>query len=251
MRKWLTDKVVIVAGAGGIGDGLAQRYAAEGACVVLGDLDGDRARSVAAAIGDRAVGTMLDGADDASVGAIVALALSTFGGLHGFHANFCYFGDESSPRCLESDIANHDEMVRVNQRGYLLCARHAVPAMIECGGGSMLFTSSGSASQGSGTYMSYGMVKAATHALMRNIASRYGPQGIRANVIAPGVILHPKLAAAMPEAGREQARADMAIKTRFGTPDDIAAMGAFLLSDEAGYISGQVIAVDGGITMRG
>lgn len=254
MAGLLQDKVVIVAGAGGIGDVLAQVYAAAGASVVLGDLDEARAKAVAAEIeaaGGRATGTMLDGGDDASIGAIVALAVSTYGALHGFHANYAYFGDASTSMTgLDLDLDVHDEMVRINLRGYLLCARHAVPAMIESGGGSIVFTSSGEAHQSSGVRFTYGMVKAGIHSLMRNTAVRYGPKGIRANVIAPGLILHDKMKAQMPVAMQEHVRGMAAVKRRLGEPEDIAHMGAFLLSDDAGYVTGQVVAVDGGATMR-
>jgi len=95
----------------------------------------------------------------------------------------------------------------------------------------------------------YAMSKAAILPLMRHVASRFGPQGIRANAIAPGVILHPRISAAMPEAVKADFARDTALG-RLGTPDDIAAVGALLLSDEGGFITGQVYAVDGGGFMR-
>jgi NAD(P)-dependent dehydrogenase (short-subunit alcohol dehydrogenase family) len=249
----LTGKVVMVVGAGGIGDELARRYAAEGASVVLGDLDADRAVRVAGEIvgaGGRAMGSALDGADDASIADALALTRATYGRLDGMHVNFARFAPDQSDVGLEFDIASHDEMVRVNIRGYLLCARHGVPAMIDGGGGSLVFTSSGAAHSQSGVRFSYGMCKAAIHSLMRNIAVRYGPQGVRANVIAPGLIAHPKMVANMPPGLETFVKTQAPIRSRFGRSADIAAMGAFLLSDDAGYVTGQVISVDGGLTMR-
>ena len=249
----LEGKVIIVAGGGGIGDALARRYARDGACVVLGDLDADRAGRIAAAIDaseGRVVSTGLDGSDDASVEAIVALTKAKFGKLTGFHANFATFVDGQSLDGVDLPLEVYDEAMRVNARGFFLCSRHAIPAMVTGGGGSLVYTSSIESYTGSPIRFAYAMSKAAVHALMRNVATRYGPDGIRANVIAPGLIMHPSLSAKLPEEAKASARARAAIKSRFGLPEDIAAMGSFLLSDDAAYVTGQVIAVDGGITMR-
>lgn len=254
MMGRLEGKVIAVAGAGGIGNELARRYAAEGAAVVLGDMDGALARAVAgeiAATGATAVGTDLDGADDGSVAALVALAVGRFGGLDGFHANYASFVDGAiEADAVDVPLAAYDEAMRVNARGYLLCTRHAVPAMLERGGGSMIYTSSGAVYIGEQTRVAYAMAKLAIHALMRHVTTTFGPRGIRANVIAPGVISHPRFEEVMPEDIREGFKAATAIKSRLGRPGDIAAMGALLMADEGSYITGQVLSVDGGNTMR-
>ena len=85
---------------------------------------------------------------------------------------------------------------------------------------------------------------------MRHVATRFGPQGVRANTIAPALTLHPRIEALVPPQMIEWARAAAKIKSRVGRPDDIAAMGALLLSDDGSYITGQVISIDGGTTMR-
>jgi NAD(P)-dependent dehydrogenase (short-subunit alcohol dehydrogenase family) len=139
--------------------------------------------------------------------------------------------------------------MRVNARGFFLCTRHAVPAMLARGGGSMLYTSSGAAFMGEQVRVAYAMSKVAAHALMRHIANRFGPSGIRANVIAPGVIAHPRFDAMISAELAEQMKAQVAMR-RLGRPTDIAAMSALLMSDEGSYITGQVISVDGGISMR-
>src|SRR5262245_45196430 len=193
MGSILQDKVIVVAGCGGIGDGLVERYANEGAFVVAGDLDEERAGAVAARVdpsAERVIATALDGGDEESIAAIVRTATTRFGRLDGFHANYAYFGSGMEDDGLEIPIEILDESLRVNSRGFFLCARHAVRAMTEGGGGSIVFTSSTDAHQGAPFRVAYQMSKASTHALMRHVAKRYGRYGIRANVITPGLVVH-------------------------------------------------------------
>ena len=254
MQGRLKGKVIVVAGAGGIGDELARRYASEGASVLLGDIDGTAAKTAAERIvggGGSAIGIEMDGADDDSIRSAVNLAVSTLGGLDGFHANFASFRDgQSGEDAVGLPLDIYDEVMRVNARGFLLCTRHAVPAMIARGGGSMVYTSSGAAYMGETVRVAYAMSKSAVHALMRHVARRFGPAGIRANVIAPGVISHPRFEAVISPEIANAFKLATAIKTRLGSPVDIAAMGALLMSDEGSYITGQVISVDGGNLMR-
>ena len=139
--------------------------------------------------------------------------------------------------------------MRVNARGFVLCTRHAIAAMLRRGGGSMLYTSSGAAFMAEKVRVAYAMSKVAGHALMRHVANRFGPNGIRANVIAPGVIAHPRFDAIIPRDLAEQMTMQVAMR-RLGRPPDIAALSALLMSDEGSYITGQVISVDGGTSMR-
>jgi NAD(P)-dependent dehydrogenase (short-subunit alcohol dehydrogenase family) len=254
MQNRLRNKVIVIAGAGGIGNGLAHRYAQEGASVVLGDIDGEVAQKAVdeiVAAGGSALGVALDGADDASIKHAVGLAIAKFGGLDGFHANFASFKDgESGADILDMPMEIYDEVMRVNARGFVLCTRHALPAMINRGGGAMIYTSSGAAYVGETVRLAYGMSKTAGHALMRHVAQKFGPQGIRANVIAPGVITHSRFDAVMPKELVEEFKRGTPIRSRLGVPNDIAAVGALLMSDDGSYITGQVISVDGGKTMR-
>ena len=253
MSDRLKGKVIVVAGAGGIGDELARRYASEGAAVLIGDIDAEHAQAVAAYIselGHTAFGLGLDGSDDESVGRAVETAVSRFGGLDGFHANFATFmpGDDNDVLGLSLD--DYDKVMAVNARGFVLCTRHALPPMLARGGGSIVYTTSGAAYIGEPTRLAYAMSKSAVHALVRHVARRFGPDGIRANAIAPGVIAHPRLEALLPPEARKGFQEATALKTRLGTSGDIAAMGALLMADEGAYITGQVIGVDGGNLMR-
>jgi NAD(P)-dependent dehydrogenase (short-subunit alcohol dehydrogenase family) len=251
----LENKVVIVAGLGGIGNGLARRYADEGALLVIGDLDAELGPRIAAELdpsGERVHGVALDGADEDSVRSTVDLAVGTFGRLDGIHLNFTNAADAYLPGgVVDLPLEAFDEVMRVNTRGFVICAKHAIPPMIESGGGSIVFTASIDAYSGASTRVSYQMSKAAELALMRHIARKYGPKGIRANAIAPGLIWHYKFDEnPMPDGIVDQTRARQMIKSRFGRPDDIAAMGALLLSDDGSFITAQTISVDGGVTFR-
>jgi NAD(P)-dependent dehydrogenase (short-subunit alcohol dehydrogenase family) len=254
MKQMLAGKVILVAGAGGIGGGLARRYAAEGARVVLGDLNLDSAREVIGEIqrekGD-ATAIYLDGADENSVSAAMAVCRNTYGGLDGLHANFAYLADNNPEfGILDLPLEIYDKTQRVNARGFYLCTRAALPLMIERGGGSIVYTSSAAANAKSSAQVAYAMSKAAGQALMRHVATRFGPQGVRANTIAPALTLHSRIESMVPPQMIDWARAAAVIKSRVGRPADIAAMGALLMSDDGSYITGQVISIDGGTTMR-
>ncbi len=255
MAGLLENKVVIVAGLGGIGNGLARRYADEGALLVIGDLDAELASRVAAEIdpsAQRVRGVPLDGAEEGSVVSSVKLAVEAFGRLDGMHVNFTNAADAYLPGgVVDLPLEAFDEVMRVNTRGFVICSKHAIPAMIDSGGGSIVFTASIDAYSGASTRVSYQMSKAAELALMRHIARKYGPKGIRCNAIAPGLIWHYKFDEnPMPDGIVDQTRARQMIKSRFGKPDDIAALGALLLSDDGSFITAQTISVDGGVTFR-
>lgn len=253
MRR-LEEKVVLVAGAGGIGSELARRYAQEGAAVVLGDVDETHAIAAAGEIeaaGGRAVGLRLDGGDEDSIAAAVETCLNRFGGLDGLHANFATFADGNDRiGILELPMDVYDETVRINQRGYVLCTKAALPPMIERGGGVILYTSSIGAYRTGPSRAAYAMTKAAGHALMRHVAERYGRKGIRANAVAPGTIMHDRLERELPQEMKDRMLAIMPLRARLGKPQDIAGVSALLMSDEGAFITGQVICIDGGVTMR-
>jgi NAD(P)-dependent dehydrogenase (short-subunit alcohol dehydrogenase family) len=251
MRR-LDSKVILVAGAGSIGNELARRYAREGAAVVVGDIDEGVAQEVVEEIrgaGGEATATRLDGSDAESVQAAVALAVGAYGGLDGLHANFACFPESTTgTNVTDVPLELYDLTMNVNVRGHFLCTRFALPAILARGGGAILYTSSGAAMTGSAFRVAYGMSKAAGQSLMRHVATAFGPEGVRANSIAPGVI--EKHTGPLRAEVLEIARAKARINSRLGQPADIAGMSALLMSDEGSYITGQVISIDGGITMR-
>lgn len=250
----LHGKTVLVAGAGAIGNELACRYASEGAQVVLGDINFEVAKTTVESItahGGAAVAVRLDGADEQSIISAVRVCREAYGGLHGLHVNFANFGDGADDvGVMELSLPAYDETMRVNVRGFMLCTRHALPEIIARGGGAILYTSSVAAYRGEATRVAYAMGKAAILALMRHVATRHGRDGVRANAIAPGFIRRPNQEPVFNDKVMAWATGLAQIKSRIGRPQDIASMSALLMSDEGSFITGQVIAVDGGVTMR-
>ena len=252
--KRLKERVILVAGAGAIGSELARRYAQEGASVMVGDIDLESARGVAELIasdGGQASATQLDGSDEASIAAAVARCREHFGGLDGLHINFAFFEDnEVDEGVMELPLPVFDQVMQINMRGYFLCTRHALPEIIARGGGAILYTSSIAAYIAGPQRVGYAMSKSAVLALMRHVAARHGPDGVRANAIAPGYIKRPGQEDVFTPEMIERAAARAMIKSRIGEPQDIASLSALLMSDEGGFITGQSIAVDGGVTYR-
>ena len=250
--RGLKDKVAIVAGGGrGIGAATAMRLADEGAAIVVGDINEQWAKDSAQAIidkGGRAAGVHLDGTKAASQAAIVAAAHNLFGGLDIFHSNLAG-GTEGDVDALNCPEEVFDKSVAINLKSHVLATQAALPALIERGGGAMIYTSSGAASGASPWQVAYPMTKNGIHALARHVASKWGKEGVRANVICPGLIMTEAVAQHL----SDKQVADLERRTpspRLGHPDDIAAAVAFLASDDAGFVNGQVWHVNGGTQMR-
>ena len=250
--RGLSGKVGIVAGGGrGIGAATAKRLASEGAAVVIGDLMGDWAREVAEAInasGGKAIGVDLDGTSADSQAAIVAAAKAEFGGLDFYHSNLAG-GTEGDIDALNCPVEVLEKSFAINTKSHFLATQAALPAIIERGGGAMIYTSSGAASGGAPWQVAYPMTKNAIHALARHVAAKYGKQGIRANVICPGLVLTEAVKQHLTDEYVE--RGLKAIPhTRLGQPEDIAAAVTFLASEDGAWVNGQVWHVNGGAQMR-
>jgi NAD(P)-dependent dehydrogenase (short-subunit alcohol dehydrogenase family) len=243
--------VAIVTGAAsGIGAATARRLIAEGARVGIGDINGEGATLVAKELGDAAIGIQFDAGDTASVRQLVAATVERFGRLDILHNNAAIMAPDviaKDTNPVDIDFEIWDRTFAVNVRGYLAGCKYAIPHMLDQGKGAIINTASGSAVFGDLSSIAYGSSKAAIIAFTRYVATIYGKQGIRCNAINPGLIRS--------EGGKKNVygpmvdiMADNTLTPRLGEPEDIAATVAYLASDDAEFVTGAVIDVDGGIT---
>jgi NAD(P)-dependent dehydrogenase (short-subunit alcohol dehydrogenase family) len=246
------SSVVLVTGGGsGIGRATAKLAAARGSAVAVVDLHEAHARETADAItadGGRAVGLAVDVADDAAVAAAVEAAANQLGRLTGVvTAAGIFHGPDLAP-IEEVGISDFFRVLAVNLGGTFSAIHHSLPLLAD-GGGAIVTIASTAAIRGHGFGPGYTASKGGVDALTRLVATQGGPRGVRANCICPGGIDTPMTAGtfATPEA---VARAKRSIPLqRYGVPFDIAAVACFLLSDDAQYVTGQTVAVEGGSTI--
>lgn len=249
----LDSKVAIVTGAAsGIGAATARLLADRGAAVVVADLDGGKAERVAAEIAaaeGRAVAHQVDVAEEGAVVGMIAAAVDTYGGLDILHNNAAALGGASPG--LDMDVAQldvevWDRTMAVNLRGVMLGCKHAIPRMLERGGGVIVNTSSGSAQRGDLSIPAYAVSKGGVDTLTRYVAAQYGKRGIRCNAIAPGLILTHSVEFFGGEDYVNMLE-EHHLTPRVGQPEDIAHAVLYLVSDEASFVTGQIWNVDGGI----
>jgi NAD(P)-dependent dehydrogenase (short-subunit alcohol dehydrogenase family) len=247
MQDRLRDRAIMVIGAGsGIGAATVARLCREGARVCAADVNIAGARAVAARAGACAVA--IDIADEGAVRAAFAEAAALLGGLDGVHVNAAdlrtIFADSDAETL---DLATFDRTIAVNLRGHLLCTRAALPHLLASGRGAIVYTSSSASLAGEPERPSYAMSKSGLNALMRHVASRWGRQGLTANAVAPGFVMTDEMIAGgqVPPGFIDRTLA-AGRSPRLGRSEDIAAMVALLLSEDARWINGQVIHVNGG-----
>jgi NAD(P)-dependent dehydrogenase (short-subunit alcohol dehydrogenase family) len=255
MITGLRDKVIVFGGAGGIATATANILGRGGAKVVVGDVDpaaAERAVRAARDGGGDGVATTVDISNEDQVRSLIKLATSEYGAIHGLFnvaANVRPDWTARDTTAVDIDLDAWQRSIDVNMTGYLLTLRHALPVMIAGGGGSVVNTLSGAIHAGMHDKVAYSVTKAGLGSLTRHVASRYGKDGVRANGVAPGLVLTETAKLSLSPEYRESILA-MTPAARLGKPEDIGAMVAFLLSDLAEWITGQVISVDGGVTMR-
>jgi NAD(P)-dependent dehydrogenase (short-subunit alcohol dehydrogenase family) len=245
----LQNKVVVVTGAArGIGEAYAKGLAAEGASVVVADLNAAAGEQVAKQIeagGGTAMSVSCDVSSAESAAALVETVTAAYGGIDGLVNNAAIYGDMEFDLLITVDWDYYRKFMSVNMDGALVMTRAVYPAMQERGGGSIVNQSSTAAWVYSGFY---GLAKVGVNGLTQQLAHELGGRNIRVNAIAPGPTDTQATRTQAGDAAKEMVKS-FALK-RMGQPEDMVGACLFLLSDESSWVTGQIIAVDGGQTFR-
>ena len=248
----LEGRRAIVTGAGsGIGRAIARRFAAEGAHVMLADVDREAAVAVATELPGGAVAQRADVSSAEDVSGLVTAAVERWGGLDVMVNNAGVGRAGTMPETTEADW---DLQMAVNLKGTFLGMKYAIPAIRDSGGGSIINMSSIAALVGIPNRAAYTASKGGILSLTRAAAIDHIAEGVRINCIVPGTVETPwvdRITQAYPDP--EEARRDMQARQphgRFVTPEEIAAMAAYLAADESQSVVGGAMVVDGGVTAR-
>jgi NAD(P)-dependent dehydrogenase (short-subunit alcohol dehydrogenase family) len=252
MMQRFSGSVAVVTGAGrGLGRASAERLAGEGASVVVVDIDEANAQQVAQAIGNGSIAVQADVSSETDVQRYVDAALQTFGRIDHHHLNAGIFG--TFDPLPDVPFADFQRVIDVNVAGQFLGLRAAFRQYAAQGTtGAVVLTASIASLTGSADLLPYVTSKHAVVGLIHGAAMYGGPLGVRVNGVAPGIVPTDLFAAAGNTAGGANDMADRAKTTplrRAGQPEEIAAVAAFLLSDDASYMTGQVLSADGGASI--
>jgi NAD(P)-dependent dehydrogenase (short-subunit alcohol dehydrogenase family) len=252
MGERVKGKVAIVTGsASGIGQATAELLAAEGASVVVADMNEEGAEKVAAKIragGGNAVAQPTDVSQESDIRRMIARAVNEYGGLQILHNNAAMTAGHEHAQdmdLLTMTVDYWDRSFSVNLRGAMLAAKHGIPVMIAGGGGAIVNTSSNQSLAGDLSQFAYSAAKAGVNALTRSIATSYGRQGVRCNTVSPGHI-----ETASNKASVSAEMSDVIVSNnlipRAGRAEDLAQAVLYLVSDESSFVTGQLISIDGG-----
>jgi NAD(P)-dependent dehydrogenase (short-subunit alcohol dehydrogenase family) len=244
----LEGRVAIVTGsAGGLGLVTATMLAEAGARVVLADLPDSKLEAAADSVNEigTAAHTNVDISDEESVERLIAFALEAFGRLDIVVNNAARQGLLEDADVLSMSPETWDSVFAVNARGTMLMCKHALPALFESDGASIVNLGSGTASAGDDFASAYACSKGAIQTLTYYLATQYAQRGVRCNCVAPGLINTARLQASMPEPLRD-AVVESKLLGRLAEPSEVAEVVVFLASARSAFLTGQVVHVDGG-----
>jgi len=246
----LEGRVVVVTGAGqGLGRAYAHRIAADGAAVILADINEEKGKEVAAEIhesGGQARFERLDVGDPASCAALAAAVSTEFGAVHGLVNNAAVFSTIQMRPFWEIPVAEWDRLMAVNLRGPWLLTTALLPALRAAGDASIVNVASDAVWLGRPGYLHYVASKAGVAGMTHSMAHELGGDGIRVNSISPGATYTEVPRGTVSAAQKEAMRAAQALHRDAG-PEDMAGVVAFLLSDDARFMTGQTLHVSGGL----
>jgi NAD(P)-dependent dehydrogenase (short-subunit alcohol dehydrogenase family) len=257
MGKLEKKVALITGGAQGIGRAAAFRFAGEGAAVVIVDINeasGNRTADEVRSSGGTCDFLHCDVSLANDVRTVVEETYRRHGALHVIYNNASVFLPGADGRITEVSEETWDRILAINLKSVYLFCRFGIPLVIRSGGGSIINTASSAGLVGIPDCDAYTATKGATIALTRSLAVEYRPQGVRVNCIAPAGISTPMMAQSNLTDDSFDEERFLGLRSpsrRYGTPEEIAGIAAFLASDESSYVNGAVIVADGGTTING
>jgi NAD(P)-dependent dehydrogenase (short-subunit alcohol dehydrogenase family) len=251
----LEGKVAFITGAGmGQGREGALLFAREGARVVVGDVNGRAAAETVSMIvkaGGQALAAEGDVAVEKDVARMIGAAVNRFGALHVLYNNAGVLWKDRDRSVLETSEADWDRVQAINLKGPFFVAKHGIPHLVRAGGGSVINVGSVSALNGFTVAQdSYTSAKGALISLTKSLAIQFARQGVRCNIIHPGIIETPMQAPYLKDAAKRKSFEESIPLGRIAHPREIASVALFLASDDSSYVTGAEIVADGGFTAQ-